>query len=176
MSLFVILAPLPWLTARLPGRMKAVLVSLFAIIAVANAGFQLLHVQRASKVVERFLVPLQTVKPGSIILPLNFIRTKPPDVLGFTDNAVDRVALEKGLLDLDNYEPHTGYFPIRFRSGITPVHVIEDRPGQTNLVDQPSLDYVVTWMMPANEPIAARLDRDFYLRFSGNGARLYERR
>jgi hypothetical protein len=176
MSLFVILAPLPWLTARLPGRMKGALVSLFAIIAVANAGFQLVHFQRSSKVVERFLVPLQTVKPGSIILPMNFNRITPPDLLGVTDHAVDRVALEKGLVDLDNYEPHTGYFPIRFRSGIRPVHVLEDRPGLTNLVDEPNLGYVVTWMMPANEPIAARLERDFDLRFSGNGARLYERR
>jgi hypothetical protein len=178
LSLFLILAPLPWLTPRLPRSAKAALVSLFSVMALANAGFQLHHFRRESDVVERFLAPLQTVRPGSVLLPLNFQRTTPPATFGVTAHAVDHIAIEKGLIDLDNYEPRTGYFPIRYRPGtaLPDVPGIEDRPGLVNLDSGPAADYVFTWMMPADAPVAAKLAKDFDLRVSRNGARLYERR
>jgi hypothetical protein len=178
LSLFLILAPLPWLTPRLPGSAKAALVSLFSIIAIANAGFQLHHFRRESDVVERFLAPLQIVRPGSVLLPLNFRRTTPPATFGVTAHAADHIAIEKGLIDLDNYEPRTGYFPIRYRPGsaLPDVPGIEDRPGLVDPASDPAADYVFTWMMPDSAPVAAKLAKDFDLRVSSGNAHLYERR
>jgi len=175
MSLFLIFAPLPWLTPRLPRYAKRTLVTLLSIVALGNVALQLHHFRMASDATAEFLAPLRAAEHDRVLLPLLFQRTVPPASLGFRAHAVEYAAIEKRLIDLDNYQPRTGYFPIRYREGVKPPDIagIEEHPGN---VDPRGADLVFTWLMPANAPVATGLKRDFQLVATDGSARLYKKR
>ena len=92
-------------------------------------------------------------------------------------HAAGYVALEKGLIDWDNYEAKVAFFPIRFRHTVT-------QPALDGIALQPHvfrprfnrgmIDAVYVWKMPADSGLDERLGRYYKLVYDEGGGALYE--
>ena len=82
-------------------------------------------------------------------------------------------AIERGLIDWDNYEATWPFFPTEFRASAPPPPIvdIESRPGHLRArAWSRRTDYVYTWRIPPEQPVVQRLARFFDPVGHGEGA------
>ena len=174
LSLFPYLVLIPWLAPPLARRARGLCVAGLALMALLNLGYMALLYQVMSRTLETYLAGLAPVRPNTRVLPLLFRRESP--VLG---HAVSYAALEKNLIDWDNYEAASGLFPVRFRplAPPPPYQEIEQRPGKLSIEEwKDRADYVYTWWLPQGHPLVGRLAEHYNLISVVDGGALWERR
>lgn len=174
MTLFVYLLPLPLLAA--PWRRS--LIALLTIVAIANAAYQLAHFRRLSAYMARFIRNVDPVAPNTL-LPLLFDRTTPHSFISVVPHAVAYAAIDKQLVDLDNYEPGTGYFPIRYRAGaFTPdIYELEAHPDTFPLAGYARhAEYVFAWAIPPDAPVRETLRTHYALVAERGAAQIWRSR
>jgi hypothetical protein len=177
LALVPFLVLLPWLSAGVGrwGRVVAVLAA--AALAVRLVAFAVPCYRAGSRDVEAFVRGLDAVPPGAVVAPLVFDRRTTRCMrTGSVDHATGYAALAKGLIDWDNYEAETDYFPLRFRAFAL-------RPPDMNIESDPAhlplrrlrarVDYIYCWRMPPDAPIAGRLARQCKLVAAGDQWQLY---
>jgi hypothetical protein len=176
LSLYPYLLLIPWLAPRLGGRARTIGVAALALAALVNLGFLLYWYRVWGGEMERYLSPLATVQPNTRILALHYQRSGPTDALSHT---MSYKALEKGLIDWDNYEAKLPYFQTHFRAGV----VFPELPGGVLAPDslrlklsRDLLDAIFTWQMPPDAPLRSRLTRHYERVATGSGGELWERR
>ena len=174
LSLYPYLLLIPWFSPGLsPVRRKAATAAL-ALGALAYAGPMIYLYRVHGAEIERFMAALEPVRPNTRILPVIFEHPWPT---GFLDHAIGYKALEKGLIDWDNYEAKVSFFPTRFRSSVVfpdirGYHGAPEklRPkGNADLVDA-----VYTWKMPPRHVLRKRLRRHYERVAERHGGELYE--
>ena len=177
LALVPFLVLLPWLSAGVGRRGRAVAVLAAAVLAVRLVSYAVPCYRAGSRDVEAFVRGLDAVPPGSVVAPLSFDRRTTRCMrTGSVDHATGYAAQAKGLIDWDNYEAQTDYFPVRFRAfALRP----PDLPIETDPADLPlrrlraRVDYIYCWRMPPDAPIAGRLARQCKLVGAGDQWRLY---
>jgi hypothetical protein len=115
------------------------------------------------------------VAPNTRVFTLLFERDWPTDVLS---HATGYVALEKGLIDWDNYEAKTDFFPVRFRDAVDfpDTAGLPWDPGSYRV--KPNLDRVdalYLWRMPLGNVLGKRLRRNYDLTREEDSGMLFER-
>jgi len=133
-----------------------------------------------SRDMAEYLAGLDGVRPNSRVLPLLFDHQARGSRLDPLNHAIGYKALERGLIDWDNYEATTTtQFPTHFRESapMPDTGEIEASPGRLRMkVWKRRADYVYTWRMPPDHPFKGRLER-FYKPVSSTGPGvLWERR
>ncbi|HEX9944767.1 MAG TPA: hypothetical protein VGG03_22385 [Thermoanaerobaculia bacterium] len=176
LSLYPFLLLIPWLSPRLEGRAKGSGAAALALLALLNLGY-LLHGYRVrGEEMARYVSGLDLVQPNTRLLALLFQHSWPTDFLA---HAAGYTALEKGLIDWDNYEAKTSFFPTRFRdsAAFPDIPGILTDPGSLRVkLNRDRIDAVYTWGMPPDQPLARRLGKHYELTsWTGEGA-LYEKR
>ena len=177
LALVPFLVVLPWLSAGVGrwGRVAAVLA--LAVLAVRPAWYAVPCYRAGSRDVEAFVRGLDAVAPGSVVVPLVFDRLTTSCMrTGSVDHATGYAAIAKGLIDWDNYEAETDYFPLRFRAfAVRPDTLeIEADPAHLRVRELMSrVDYIYCWRMPPDAPVAGRLGRQCRLIAAGDQWRLY---
>jgi len=177
LALVPFLVVLPWLTASVGRWGRAAAVLALAALAVRLVTFAVPCYRAGSRDVEAFVRGLDAVPPGSVVAPLIFDRRTTPCMrTGSVDHATGYAAVAKGLIDWDNYEAETDYFPLRF-------HDFALRPADLDVEGDPAhlpvrrlmsrVDYIYCWRMPPGAPIAGRLERQCKLVAAGDQWRLY---
>ncbi len=174
LSLYPWLLLIPWLSPGVSPRVRKAATGALAAGALLYLGY-MTHLYRVyGAEVARYLAALDPIRPNTRVLPLFFERTRPTDVLS---HAFGYKALEKGLIDWDNYEAKVSFFPTRFRSSVAfpDVQGVFTAPRtfkvQRNL---DRIDAVYTWKMPADVSLRNRLNRDYTLVSERFGGELYE--
>ncbi|HEV2856310.1 MAG TPA: hypothetical protein VHC97_26200 [Thermoanaerobaculia bacterium] len=179
LSLYPWLALIPWLSPGLGTRARRVAVAALALVLLLNAGYLVRWYRTLSGEMDRYLAALEPVRPDTRLLPLRFRHNTPAAKVNVLGHAVSYVALEKGLVDWDNYEATSSHFPTRFRDSAPPPNTgeLESRPGfvRTRLWKNRA-DYVYTWQMPPDHPLGSRLERFYDPVLTENGGVLWERR
>ncbi len=173
LSLYPYLILLPGLSPRLGRRGAAVAAAGLSLLALANLVY-LIHGYRAlGAQVDGFLAGLAPVTPNTRVFTLLFERTGPTDVLS---HATGYVALEKGLIDWDNYEAKTDFFPVRFRNSVDLPETVPWSPGSYRVkVSRDQVDALYVWRMPLGHPLGMRLRRHYTLTREEDGGMLFER-
>jgi len=178
LSLYPFLVLLPWLSLRLPSgearRAETIAALALALVALLNVAFLTARYRELGGEVERYLAGLAPVKPDSRALALNFAHTGPTDVLS---HAISWAAIEKGLLDWDNYEAKVDFFPVRFRRSVTfpDAPNLALNPGAYRVKPNADLvDAVYVWGRPPGDPLAKRLLRCYNLVAETDIGELYE--
>ncbi len=176
LSLFPYLALIPWFSARWGKAGKGVLVGLLTVATLWNVAFQVRWYRLLDREVQAFLSGLETVPPHTRIVALLFDRSGPAAQVSVLSHAIGYTALEKKLLDWDNYEAGTNYFPLRFKPTV-------DRPRMWVLYVDPAYagipqwrgraDYIYAWKMPPDVPVARGLRRYFRLVAESGGGQLF---
>ena len=172
LSLYPYLLLIPWFSLGLgPKARKAVTAALALGVLVYLGSMTWLYRVRGAET-ERFLAALEPIRPNTRVLPLLFARNPRTDSLS---HAIGYKALEKGLIDWDNYEAKTSFFPTRFRSSVVfpalPVLAPVTTPVQRN---RRHVDAVYTWQMPPGSILRKRLKRQYDLVSKQYGGELYE--
>jgi hypothetical protein len=174
LSLYPFLVLLPWLSLRLEGGRQTIAAAALSLLAVLNLAYLTERYRELGGEVEGYLAGLAAVKPDSRALALNFAHTGPTDVLS---HAISWAALEKGLVDWDNYEAKVDFFPVRFRRSVTLPDApnLALNPGSYRVKPNADLvDAVYVWGRPPGDPLAKRLLRCYNLVAESDIGELYE--
>jgi len=179
LSLYPFLILLPWLSPWRGRLAPAVSAAALALVAALNLGY-LVHWYRLLDVeMRQYARGLEAIRPNSRVLPLLFEHSGSADLTSIFGHTFSYVALEKGLVDWDNYSATTSLFPVRFRRSVHRPNVwhIEATPHEFPLrqyLDQ--VDYVYTWKMPPGLVVARRLRSGYDLIWEKDGGALWQRK
>jgi len=175
--LYPFLVVLPWLSTDLGRWGRAAAVAALAALAAYPVTWAVPCYRAGARDVKAFVHGLDAVPPGSVVVPLVFDRhTTSCMRAGSVDHAAGYAAVAKGLIDWDNYEAETDYFPLRFRAfALRPPDMsIETDPAHLPVRRlRARVDYIYCWRMPPDAPVAGRLERQCKLVAAGDQWRLY---
>ncbi|HKV08911.1 MAG TPA: hypothetical protein VJ725_12275, partial [Thermoanaerobaculia bacterium] len=180
LSLFIYLALLPGLAPRLGRRGTGAALAALALLALVNVSVIAYQYRILGQDMERFLAGLAPVRPNSRIFTLRFATDSPAVRINAFSHATAYAALEKGLIDWDNYEAKFPYFPVQFQPAVQfpNLHGILQDPAALRVRENRNrIDAYYLWGMPPGHILETRLRRSHYrlVAKTGDGA-LYERR
>lgn len=178
LSLYPWLILIPWLAPPSSPRARRIAAAGLALVALLNLAFVIRWYGRLSGDMAGYLAGLATVEPGSRVLPVSFAHRPHGSRLDILGHAMSYAALEKGLIDWDNYEAATPYFPLQFADGVPwpPIADIEGRPGRIRVRQWlRRAEYVYTWRMSPQHPFQGRLERFYQPVAEANGGVLWKR-
>jgi hypothetical protein len=164
LCLYPYLVLIPWLSPGFGERTRRIAVGALAVVALLNLGYVAQRYRLLSGGMESYLAGLDPVRPNTRVLPLLFPHETYGAKLDVLGHAMSYRALERGLVDWDNYEAASSHFPVRFRDSAPwpPIEDIEAHPGHLRWAAwQRRAEYVYTWQMSPNRPLNGRLGR-FY--------------
>lgn len=177
LALFPFLLLVPWFDIRLARRAGAGLAIAISLLTVANIFVITSAAQRNDRQIAEYLWGVRQVDDESTILPLLFDARPEGSTLPLLAHAAGYEAAERGLIDLSDYEPVQGYFPVAFRRDVSRADLwrLEASPGSVDL-DALRPRYVYTWRMPPDAPVARRIAETYDLVSVTAEGRLYVRR
>ena len=179
LSLYPYLLLIPWLAPRLGWRSRTAVVAALSLLAAMNLGYLIRWYRVLGEETERFVAGIEMVRPRSRLVAVLFSRRLASEKADVYGHAAAYAALEKGLIDWDNYAAKTSFFPVRFRSGVRfpAMDGLDARPGDLQVrANRAEVDAVYTWQMPEGQPLQWRLRRDYNRVTTRGGGELYERR
>lgn len=173
LGLFIALLPLPWLTPRLGTRGRAAFAVVMTVVAVAHAAYLAHNDRRIARETARLVRAARAIPPDSTVLPVVFDRQPEGTLLALLWHATAYAAIERRLVDLNNYEPGTGYFPIRYRQArMNGVESIGDSAAGLAERAMPFAQYLFFWHVPESVEVG-----DAYALVATSAeARIYRRR
>lgn len=177
MALFVMLALLPWFT--MDSRLEAVVVTAMSVLAILGSVYYTTRFRASDRYTRTFLASLNSVGPNTTLLPLMFDRNAPNAFVGYISHATAYVALQKRLVDLDNYEPATGYFPLKYAEGVDTPSVVNNEASPEKVDVSPYTSrarFLFAWKMPDTSPLIDRIESNYRLVSRTAEARVYESR
>ncbi|HEY0782563.1 MAG TPA: hypothetical protein VGE98_08920, partial [Thermoanaerobaculia bacterium] len=179
LSLYPFLAILPWLAPPLPERLRRALVWGLAAVAALDVVYLVHWYRFTGRDVEAYVRGMDPIPRNSTVLPLLFDRMGAAGQVAIWSHAAGYAALEKGLLDWDDYEATLDYFPLVFRPWVERPNLllIEGRPSEIRFIPyRERVAYVYTWRMPPDAPVAKRLLHSYRLIAESGPGQVYERR
>ena len=176
LSLFPYLTLLPWLAPPLGRITRRALVVCLALLGLAGARETLLAQRRLQAPAAELLAALDAIAPHSRLLPVFFSGGEPAASLR---HLPCQTAAARDLVNWGFYQGRRDSFPVRFRSGRGRgrLEAIEAEPAELTIGrHRGSIDYVLTWRLPAGSATEQRILR-FYrpVRAAGDSA-LFVRR
>ena len=179
LSLYPFLVLIPWIAPRFTPRARRAAVAGLALLAVLNIGYQVRWHRVLDGEIQEYLAGLEGVPRHARLLPLMFDKHGSSAVIPVLGHAASYAALEKSLIDWDNYEATVGFFPLRFRRSVPK---LDTALIETQTADVPvkrykaQADYIYTWKMPPGLPLEERLARHYDAVWKENGGILWKRK
>lgn len=165
LALLLFLTPLAWI--RLPQR-PWFAVALAIGIAV-NVAYLTVRFRQSAAIVETAVRTIDAAEPQHTVLAITRGKKPPGANFRLMWHAVDYAAIERRLVDINDYEPHIHHFPIAFRRPFPQLPYVgaETVPIETW---SPHADYVFTSGIPSDDPFARSISRYYRpLQTTGDG-------
>jgi hypothetical protein len=176
MALFVVLSPLAWLAPRLPRRVTTTLVVLFALISIGYTGYLIRRYRGLSRRTHELIQAAAPLGRNTTMLPIVRDVRPPGSFVPALAHAIDYAVLEKGDVNIANYEAGLGYFPVTFRPGVLLPEAAALQSQSTAFDLGPiaaRAEYLFTWHLPPDAPVRSEID-NFYVDIGGGeGGRVY---
>lgn len=126
------LAAVPW-----PARWRVIGLGLSTLVATLLLGFRFSKFQAFQSGIKEYELLAPYLRPGATILPIAYdMEHSLPEALATNTyipvlaEAVNYLAVEHQLISYENYEALTGYFPLVWRPGKTPLLQVPQRPAR----------------------------------------------
>ncbi|HEY8131841.1 MAG TPA: hypothetical protein VII12_08105, partial [Thermoanaerobaculia bacterium] len=175
-AIFVYLLPLPWLWSEFSKPVRFGIVALLAVLAIGNLIFLTGRYRAVDPLLTKFIRTLDPIAPDTTVLPLLFDRRPPNTFIAAYSHLIDYAAIDKHLVDLGNYEPTTGYFPIKFQPDVPPLRIypIEAVPQELKIgTFVTRAQHIFTWHLPLDSPIQRRIEKYYRLVSEIDEGRVY---
>jgi hypothetical protein len=179
LCLYPYLILIPWLAPSAGARARRIGVAALTLVALLDLGYVVHGYTLLSARMEGYLAGLDAVAPNTRVLPLLFQRRVFDAKVDVLSHAMSYKAIERGLIDWDNYEATWPFFPTAFRASAPPPPIvdIEARPGRLRArAWSRRADYVYTWRIPPEQPVVQRLERFFEPVATTEGGVLWKKR
>jgi hypothetical protein len=167
---------IPWLAPGLRGLARGAAIGALALLAVLNLGYVVHCYRQLATRLQPFISGLDKAESHTVVVPLLFARYGSCSRAGYLGHTIDYAALAKDLVDWNNYEAVTGYFPLRFKEFANhDTYTVEATPGDVRpreLMEQ--ADYVYCWKIQPGQRIRRRLRNYFTLVAAGDDYELYQ--
>jgi len=177
-ALFIPLLPLPWLTPRLGRAGRAAFAIVMAVVCVANAVWLARNDRRIARETTAIVRAGRTIPPDHTFFPIPVDRQPEGTFMALLWHTGEYVAIERRLVDLNNYEPRTRYFPLKYRD--PRLYGVESIANDATDFPVDRMEefaqFLFTWKMPDDAPVLARLDGPYHLEAISKDARIYRRR
>jgi hypothetical protein len=177
------LALLPWLSVPLAGTARVAGAVLLAAPGLVNVRQAWQCYRQMDPILTAYVHTLDKVAPGSGVLPLYFDR---PDFcirggLGVLGHTIDYAAIDKGLIDWDDYEAGLDYFTVRFlprAAAYRPdTYILEAAPNDLRIRRYlEHSEYIFSFGMPDDAPVRRRILRYYDQIHELGPVRLFARR
>lgn len=178
MALFVVLSPLAWIAPRLPRPAVVAFVIIAAMTSLVYDGYLVRQYRGLSRRMDELVRSASALGSNTTFIPLiRDIRPRSGVIAPVLMHAIDYVAVEKRSIDLLNYEPRAGYFPVAMHVKLPAV--VDVGSGAVNAdisAYVPAAESIYTWHIPADAPVATRIARDYDVVTDVEGGRVYRRR
>jgi hypothetical protein len=177
MSLYPWLVLIPWLAPRLGARARATGIAALTLLTLVNLDYLVQWNGVLGREVGRYVAGFDAVRPHSRVLALLFNRRGPAGLTEVFGHATGYAALEKGLIDWDNYQASYSFFPVRFRSTLRRPEIWRTYIDPNTFRVRKNLDLidaVYTWGMPPGHPLERRLQLHYRLVSEKDGGALWE--
>jgi hypothetical protein len=156
LTLLASLAAMPWAP-----RWRLIGLGASTLVAVLLLGFRLPKFQAFQAGIAEYQALAPYLRPGATILPIAYDKENSlPEALATNTyipvlaEAVNYLAVERTLLSYENYEALTGYFPLVWRPGKTPLLASGQRPGRlAPFLSEPA--HLPTYVLLQNRLLAA---------------------
>ena len=162
LSLHVLLAFVLWIAQGLRGRPARLVLAGALAAGLATTAVRLPHYARLDALVAEQLSLAASVPQGSTFLALSFDNEgdggshrplREDWIIGPLRHAADRLAAERNLVSMDNYQADTRHFPLRFRAGANAHELLQSRLdspgcvriGRFNRLAPRPIDFVLVW-------------------------------
>ena len=176
LAIYPWLALLPWLAPRLPGRSgaaaRALAITAATSLTLWTAGYALRQYQAMQPPLRAYLEAAEHIRPDSRVLPL--LGDYGP--YGFYRHLIGYAALDKGLIDWNNYQAGTRLFPTRFRRSRRVFWWVARNASEIDVraADlKERVDYIYAWGLNPASPQARHLRRQYRLVHEAGPAQLY---
>ena len=174
MALFVALSPLAWIAPRLPRRVMIVVVVVFASLSLCYTFYLVRRYRGVEKRIEEFLAGSAAMGERTAVLSLvNGVRPAKGTFIPVFAHAFDYAAMEKGDVDLSNYEAAIGYFPIRYRADPCARYVDLTTPVDLAPYAQ-CAEYIFTWNVSEESPLLQGLTKSYVIVGGTDQGRVYK--
>lgn len=178
LSLYPYLILVPWFSGA--GRwMKRMGVALLTLLALANLVLLTRWHQKVDAEVGVYLAGLEAVAPQTRVLAILFNRDSSAARFDLFGHAAARAALDKALIDWDNYQAATDFFPIQYKPAVNRPGIWKVYTDPANLHIAPwagTTEYIYVWEMPPRTPTARRIRRRYRLVAQSGDGQLFERK
>jgi len=172
LALVFMLAPLAWFTADLPSKATMTFASAFMLVAIAEMLFLIKNYQHHDHATTRFLESTRGLGTNATLLPLLGDRdVKEGSQVVVLAKAINYAAIEKHLVNLDNYEAGTDYFPVVFAPQLQPdVFKIENESFKFDVSPYASMaEWIFTWKLDDESYLAKQQLAGTYSLMAANG-------
>lgn len=175
MALFVVLSSFAWLAPRLPRRVTTALVVLFALVSLGYTGYLVRRYRGLSRRTRALVQAAIPVGSNTTLLPIVRDVRPPGSIVPSLAHAIDYAALEKGDVNIANYEASLGYFPVMVRPGVPVLEAVAlQSQNSGDLAPFPQhAEYLFTWHLPQDSPLMREIDRYYVETGGGEGGRVY---
>jgi hypothetical protein len=180
LSLFPVIAMLPWLSDRLPRGARSGIVAAAALIAVIHIGVTAHYYQIVNRGLEEYTSGAGLIERGSTVLPIGFDQKGEAGRVRIYRHAASYYAIVRDAVNLANYEGDKAYFPLVYKRTLNPfasMGQVESQRGNLRPERYPGrIDYVLLWSAPAEFPALAWIEANFDLVHSQGRLDLYRNR
>ena len=170
LGILIPLVLLPWFSIGMRG--ERILIAAVTIFAAAQPLIEYREMRVRSAFIEQLVDAAEAIPRERVVLPLLFSDIRP------LAHAIDYAAVRRGLVDLNNFQPETGYFPVRYRNGRQMSRLdIEANPLGIDLdryLEQ--AEFVFTWDLPAGSRIDRAIAYRYNRLFTRGRASVFQRR
>ena len=145
-------------------------------LAFAYSGYVIDRYRFVGAYMQRFVQSADALGTHATFLPILYEIAPPDTAVPVYYHAIDYMALKKESVDITNYEPVLGYFPVGLRAGVEPGNIFASvgNPSLINIESYASrAQYIFIWQMDADPTLHARLAPYYTLSGERDSGRVY---
>lgn len=181
LNLYPFIAILPWLSPDVWRPLKRLLLGIALAVILVHLGFTAYYYRLLNEGLEEYTAAIDLVSENETILPVSFNHTGGDSLrIGLYLHAAGYYCIaKKGVVELDNYEGATGYFPLKYKPEMNPFLImgcIECMTGDIHPEKYPvPIDYVLLWCPKDEFPAKGWIEENYELVLSRGRMRFYRR-
>ena len=179
LSLFPLIVILPWIGARVAGRVQAGAGLAAVALALVHLGISVQYYAALNRGLEEFTSGVGLVGSSETILPLTFDQKGEAERIRVYRHASSYYCLESGAISLSNYEGDKSYFPLMYKRELNPFLImgrIESQRGTVSPQRYPRpIDWVLLWSAPDQFPAWPWIEANYELAHQRGDLKLFRR-